>query len=83
MSAKRRVSETEYRDPYPIAEDCFIAAANNGIDALTSGRLGFAFATHLHSDHTTGLADLVLAPCINDRPEWIESMADLVRREAR
>ncbi len=34
QSAKHRVSSTAYRDPYPIAEDCFIAAANNGIDVL-------------------------------------------------
>jgi hypothetical protein len=34
LSAKRHVSETEYRDPYPISEDCFLAATNNGIDVL-------------------------------------------------
>lgn len=38
------------------------AAYELGITALEPERLGFAFATHLHSDHTTGLADLVLAP---------------------
>ncbi len=39
LSAKRRVSSTQYRDPYPIAADCFIAATNNGIDLLdASGR---------------------------------------------
>jgi len=25
---------------------------------------------------------LVVAPCVNDRPEWLKAMADLVRREA-
>ncbi|NQU19955.1 MAG: hypothetical protein HQ567_01630 [Candidatus Nealsonbacteria bacterium] len=34
QSAKHRISSTAYRDPYPISEDCFIAAANNGIDVL-------------------------------------------------
>jgi ferrochelatase len=30
-----------------------------------------------------GGRELLLAPCLNDRREWIEGMADLVRREAR
>lgn len=39
LSARRRISSTEYRDPYPISEDCFIAATYNGIDVLDgSGR---------------------------------------------
>ncbi len=51
LSAKRRVSETEYRDPYPISGDCFIAAANNGIDVLdASGRASrlFTFDGTMH-----------------------------------
>ena len=51
LSANRRLSETEYRDPYPISEDCFIAAANNGIDVLdASGRASrlFTFDGTMH-----------------------------------
>jgi ribonuclease BN (tRNA processing enzyme) len=33
-----------------------------GIDALDVRRLRFAFTTHLHSDHTVGLPDLMLTP---------------------
>jgi len=50
-SAKRRVSQTEYRDPYPVSEDCFIVAANNGIDVLdASGRASrlFTFDGTMH-----------------------------------
>ena len=44
LSAKRRISQTEYRDPYPISEDCFIVAAHNGIDVLdASGRASRLF----------------------------------------
>jgi hypothetical protein len=51
LSAKRRVSSTEYRDPYPISDDCFIAATNNGIDVLDgSGRASrlFTFDGTMH-----------------------------------
>jgi ribonuclease BN (tRNA processing enzyme) len=47
-------------------------------------KLKVAFATHLHSDHTTGLPDLILTPAVLDRhaplllygPTGIKSMAD-------
>ena len=51
LSAKRRVSDAEYRDPYPISEDCFLAAANDGIDVLdASGRASrlFTFDGTMH-----------------------------------
>jgi len=35
------------------------AAAKLGIPALAAERLGILFLTHLHSDHTAGLSDLV------------------------
>ena len=38
-----------------------------GIAALAPPRLSTVFATHLHSDHTTGLADLALAPWVLGR----------------
>jgi ribonuclease BN (tRNA processing enzyme) len=36
------------------------AAARHGIAALQADRLGIVFITHLHSDHTLGLPDLML-----------------------
>ncbi len=44
------------------------AAERSGIKALAATRLTRAFATHLHSDHTLGLADLILTPWILERP---------------
>jgi ribonuclease BN (tRNA processing enzyme) len=44
------------------------AARQSGIAALDAVKLTHAFTTHLHSDHTLGLADLILTPWILDRP---------------
>lgn len=38
------------------------AASRKGIPALDPKSLKIAFLTHLHSDHTLGLADLILTP---------------------
>jgi ribonuclease BN (tRNA processing enzyme) len=43
------------------------AAERSGISALAAPKLTRAFATHLHSDHTLGLADLWLSPWVLDR----------------
>ena len=43
------------------------AAERAGIKALSVLNLKQAFATHLHSDHTLGLADLILTPWILER----------------
>ncbi len=43
------------------------AAERAGIPALAASRLTRAFATHLHSDHTLGLADLILSPWVLER----------------
>src|SRR5437867_1003333 len=43
------------------------AAERAGISALGAAQLKRAFATHLHSDHTLGLADLILSPWVLDR----------------
>ena len=43
------------------------AAERSGIAALAAPKLTRAFATHLHSDHTLGLADLILSPWVLDR----------------
>jgi len=39
-----------------------IEALNQGVRALHPRKLNRAFATHLHSDHTAGLSDLILTP---------------------
>ena len=43
------------------------AAERAGISALGATKLTRAFATHLHSDHTLGLADLIFSPWVLDR----------------
>ena len=55
-----------------------------GFPALDAAQLTTAFITHLHSDHTLGLADLILTPWVLERPEplrlfgptGLRSMAD-------
>jgi len=59
------------------------AAAQKGIPALAPAKLKTAFLTHLHSDHTAGLADFYLMPAVLDRhaplrligPKGTKSMA--------
>jgi ribonuclease BN (tRNA processing enzyme) len=48
------------------------AAARKGIPALAADRLGIVFITHLHSDHTLGLPDLMLTPWVLDRHAPLE-----------
>jgi len=48
------------------------AARRTGVEGLTMDRLTRAFTTHLHSDHTAGLADLILTPWVLGRREPIE-----------
>jgi len=45
------------------------AACKAGIAALAPSRLTWATATHLHSDHTAGYADLILTPWVLGRSE--------------
>jgi ribonuclease BN (tRNA processing enzyme) len=60
------------------------AAYRQGIGALEPRDLSIAFITHLHSDHTIGLPDLILTPWVIGRksplelygPAGIRSMAD-------
>lgn len=42
-------------------------AARQGIAALQARKLAIVFLTHLHSDHTAGLADLMLTPWVLER----------------
>lgn len=48
------------------------AAAHSGITALSPPKLKRAFVTHLHSDHTVGLPDLILSPWVLGRRDPLE-----------
>jgi ribonuclease BN (tRNA processing enzyme) len=48
------------------------AAYVRGIGALNPRQLHIAFVTHLHSDHTLGLPDLILTPWVMGRAAPIE-----------
>lgn len=48
------------------------SALRNGVKALEPRNLKIAFITHLHSDHTAGLADLILTPWTLERKEPLE-----------
>jgi ribonuclease BN (tRNA processing enzyme) len=43
------------------------AAAAKGVEGLGAKRLGTLFLTHLHSDHTVGLPDLIFSPWTLER----------------
>ncbi|HEY2805666.1 MAG TPA: MBL fold metallo-hydrolase, partial [Gemmatimonadales bacterium] len=47
-------------------------ARQHGIDALTQPNLKIVFITHLHSDHTLGLPDLIFTPWVLDRTAPLE-----------
>jgi ribonuclease BN (tRNA processing enzyme) len=62
------VDETSYLVDFGVGVVRRAAAAErSGIKALAPTNLTRAFATHLHSDHTLGLADLILTPWILER----------------
>jgi ribonuclease BN (tRNA processing enzyme) len=48
------------------------AARDKGVAALRPVNLKIAFLTHLHSDHTLGLPDLMITPWIMGRKEPLE-----------
>lgn len=59
------------------------AERQKGIKGLAPAKLKIAFASHLHSDHTAGLSDLILTPAVLNRhaplllygPQGIRAMA--------
>ncbi len=48
------------------------AARDLEIPALGASRLNRVFITHLHSDHTLGLPDILLSPWVLDRPDRLQ-----------
>jgi ribonuclease BN (tRNA processing enzyme) len=48
------------------------AAFARGIEGLEVRRLGIVFLTHLHSDHTVGLPDLIYSPWVLEREAPLE-----------
>lgn len=48
------------------------AAHRAGVEALRVSNLKHVFITHLHTDHTLGLADLIFTPWVLDRDEPLE-----------
>lgn len=48
------------------------AARDDSIAALRAPRLRRVFITHLHSDHTAGLPDLILSPWVLERRDSLE-----------
>lgn len=64
------------------------AAYERGIEALRPNALDIAFLTHLHSDHTLGLPDLILTPWVMRRavplqlygPVGTRAMADNIEK---
>lgn len=49
-----------------------MAARRNGIAGLEAPRLGILFLTHLHSDHTMGVNDVLFTPWIEGRKQPLE-----------
>lgn len=64
------------------------AAFQRGVSALRPNTLDIAFLTHLHSDHTLGLPDLILTPWVMHRtvplqlygPLGTKAMADNIEK---
>ncbi len=59
------------------------AVQKAGISGLTTARLSLGFCTHLHSDHTLGLPDLITTPWMTGRAEPLvlygpEGLSDMV-----
>jgi ribonuclease BN (tRNA processing enzyme) len=55
-----------------IVRRAALAARTDSIGALSSENLRRVFLTHLHSDHTTGLPDLIFSPWVLNRTAPLE-----------
>ena len=65
-----------------------MAAGQKGVKGLTIDRLTRVFITHLHTDHTMGLPDLMFTPAVTGRQEGLEAygpkgLADMVHNIRR
>ncbi len=49
-----------------------MAANRAGVDGLAASKLGIAFVTHLHTDHTLGYADFIFTPWVLERDVPVE-----------
>lgn len=49
-----------------------VAAHQSGVSGLEVSNIRHLFVTHLHSDHTLGLPDLILTPWVLERKEPLE-----------
>lgn len=47
-------------------------AESQGISSLTNKRLNRLFLTHLHPDHTVGIADFIIAPWVKTRTDPVQ-----------
>jgi ribonuclease BN (tRNA processing enzyme) len=71
-----------------IVRRAALAARDDSIPALAPERLGRVFITHLHSDHTVGLPDLIFTPWVLGRtapldvygPPGVKRMVDLLEQ---
>ena len=80
------VNDTPYLVDYGpgVVRRAAAAARDKGIKGLSADKLKVAFTSHLHSDHTAGLPDLILTPAVLDRhaplllygPKGIKSMSE-------
>jgi len=82
------VNDTPYLvdfGPGVVRQATAMAPSNGGsVAGLEVDKLAYAFLTHLHSDHTLGLPDLLLTPWVLERdrplelygPEGTEAMAE-------
>ena len=48
------------------------AAERNGVAGLAASNLRHVFLTHLHSDHTVGLSDVIFTPWVLERDQPLE-----------
>ena len=80
---------------HPYVVDCgpgvvrqAAAATKKGVAGLTMDKLDRVFVTHLHSDHTLGLPDLIFTPAVTGRggaiqiygPKGIADMVENINR---
>jgi len=56
-----------------VVRQAMAAGKQRGVDGLTIDRLTRVFITHLHTDHTMGLPDLMFTPAVTGRTDGLEA----------